>query len=159
MNNLYISHRPLYARHTAFDQSAACLSVFLKLPPGLLTQKLLKQGYQYHKLRKTFSGFYRRYYDLISKFQIGLRSLLRRGLSDLGFCGGLVCRLGRIVDSDDFSARFVEVVFHYKKIGCGIGVLQRAACLVVGLVTVGSIAFLFSCAPVGRASDSMTVPT
>ena len=29
----------------------------------LLTQKLLKQGYQYHKLRKTFSKFYRRYGD------------------------------------------------------------------------------------------------
>ena len=31
----------------------------------LLTQKLLKQGYRYHKLRKTFSKFYRRCYDLI----------------------------------------------------------------------------------------------
>ena len=29
----------------------------------LLTQKLLKQGYRYNKLRKTFSKFYRRYYD------------------------------------------------------------------------------------------------
>ena len=37
----------------------------------LLTQKLLKQGYRYHKLCKTFSKFYRRYYDLISKFQVG----------------------------------------------------------------------------------------
>ena len=46
----------------------------------LLTQKLLKQGYRYHKLRKTFSKFYRRYYDLISKFQVGLKSLLRQGL-------------------------------------------------------------------------------
>ena len=36
----------------------------------LLTQKLLKKGYRYHKLRKTFSNFYRRYYDLISKFQV-----------------------------------------------------------------------------------------
>ena len=27
-----------------------------------LTQKLLKQGYLYHKLGKTFSKFYRRYY-------------------------------------------------------------------------------------------------
>ena len=36
----------------------------------LLTQKLLKQGYRYHKLHKTFSKFYRRYYDLISKFQV-----------------------------------------------------------------------------------------
>ena len=40
----------------------------------LLTQKLLKQGYRYEK---PFSKFYRRYYDLISKFQIGLKSLLR----------------------------------------------------------------------------------
>ena len=35
----------------------------------LLTLKLLKQGYRYHKLRKTFSKFYRRYYYLRSKFQ------------------------------------------------------------------------------------------
>ena len=35
----------------------------------LITQKLLKQGYRYHKLSKTFSKFYRRYYDLIIKFQ------------------------------------------------------------------------------------------
>ena len=42
----------------------------------LLTQKLLKQGYRYHKLRKTFSKFYRRYYDLISKFQVGLKDFL-----------------------------------------------------------------------------------
>ena len=34
----------------------------------LLTLKLLKQGYRYHKLCKTFSKFYRRYYDLIMKF-------------------------------------------------------------------------------------------
>ena len=47
----------------------------------LLTQKLLKQGYRYHKLRKTFSKSYRRYYNLISKFQVGLKSLLRHGLS------------------------------------------------------------------------------
>ena len=49
----------------------------------LLTQKLLKQeSYhkltRYHKLRKTSSKFYSRYYDLISKFQVGLKSLLRQ---------------------------------------------------------------------------------
>ena len=38
----------------------------------LLPQKLLKQGYRFHKLRKTFSKLYRQYYDLISKFQVGL---------------------------------------------------------------------------------------
>ena len=38
----------------------------------LLTQKFLKQGYWYHRLCETFSKFSRRYYDLISKFQVGL---------------------------------------------------------------------------------------
>ena len=36
----------------------------------------LKQGYQYHKLCKTFSTFHPQYYDLISKFHVGLKSLL-----------------------------------------------------------------------------------
>ena len=39
----------------------------------LLTKKLLKQCYRYYKFHKTFSKFYRRYYDLISKFQVGLK--------------------------------------------------------------------------------------
>ena len=71
---------------------------------------------------------------------------MRRGLSEPAFCGDLVCGLRRIIGSGDFSAQFVGVVSHYKKVGCGIGVLQRAACLVVGPVTVGGFAFLFDCA-------------
>ena len=55
----------------------------------LLTQKPLKQGYRYHKLRKTFSKFYRRYYDLISEFQVGLKSLLRQGHSEPDFYGDM----------------------------------------------------------------------
>ena len=46
-----------------------------------LTAKLHKQGYRYHKLRKAFSKFYRRHYELISKFNVGLKSLLHQGLS------------------------------------------------------------------------------
>ena len=63
----------------------------------LLTQKLLKQGYRYHKLRKTFSKFYRQYYDLISKFQVGLKSLMRQGLSEPDFYGDLVYKLTRLL--------------------------------------------------------------
>ena len=47
----------------------------------------------------------------------------------------------------------------YKNIGYNINVLQRTACLVVNLYTVGNFAFLFNCTLVGRTSDSMTVPT
>ena len=78
----------------------------------LLTEKLLKQGYQYHKLRKIFSKLYRRYYDLISKFQIGLKSFLRQGLSEPEF---LVYKL-KIVGSNNFSLQFIKIISHYKKI-------------------------------------------
>ena len=117
----------------------------------LLTQKLLKQGYRYHKLRKTFSKFYRRYYDLISKFQVGL--------SEPDFYGDLVYKLKKIVGSNNFSAQFIKIISHYKKTGYNINVLQQTACLVVNLITVGNFAFLFNCTPVGLTSDSMMVPT
>ena len=39
-----------------------------------LTAKLLQQGYGYHKLRKTFSKFYRRHYELVSKFNSSTRT-------------------------------------------------------------------------------------
>ena len=68
----------------------------------LLSQKLLKQGYGYHKLCKTFSKFYRRYYDLISKFQVGLKSLLRQGLSEPEFSGDLEYKLKKIAGSNIF---------------------------------------------------------
>ena len=125
----------------------------------LLTQKLLKQGYRYHKLRKTFSKFYRRYYDLISKFQVGLKSLLRQGLSEPDFYGDLVYKLKKIVGSNNFSATFIKIISHYRKIGYNINVLQQTACSVVNSITVGNFAFLFNCMPVGRTSDSMMVLT
>ena len=45
-----------------------------------LTVKLLQQGYRYHRLRKTFSKFYRRHYELVSKFNAGLKTLLHQSL-------------------------------------------------------------------------------
>ena len=125
----------------------------------LLSQKLLKQGYQYHKLPKTFSKFYRRYYDLISKFQVGLKSPLRQGLSEPDFYGDLVYKLKKTVGSDNFSGLFIKIISHYKNIGYNINVLQQTESLVVNPITVGNFAFLFNCTPVGRISDSIRVPT
>ena len=50
-----------------------------------LTAKLLQQGHRYHKLRKTFSKFCRRHYELVSKFSVGLKTLLYQGLSEPEF--------------------------------------------------------------------------
>ena len=55
-----------------------------------LTAKLLQQGYRYYKLRKTFSKFYRQHYELVSKFNVGLKTLLHEGLSEPEFYGDLV---------------------------------------------------------------------
>ena len=125
----------------------------------LLTQKLFKQGYRYHKLRKTFSKFSRRYYELISKFQVGLKSLLRQGLWEPDFYDDFVYKLMKIVGSNNFSAQFIKISFHYKKSVDNINVLQQTVCLVFNQITVDNFAFLFNCTPVGRTSDSMMVPT
>ena len=49
----------------------------------VLTAKLLRQGYRYHKLRKAFSKFHRRHFDIVSKYNVGLKTLLLQGLSNL----------------------------------------------------------------------------
>ena len=55
---------------------------------------------------------------LISKlFQVGLKSLLRQGLSEPDFYGDLVYKMKKIVGSNNFSAQFVKIISHYKKIG------------------------------------------
>ena len=113
----------------------------------------------YHKLCKTFSKFYRRYYDFISKFQVGLKSLLRHRLLEPKFYGDLVCKLKKIVGSYNFSAQFIKIISHYKKIGYNINILQQTASLMVNQITVDNFAFCFNCTLVGRTSDSMMVQT
>ena len=75
------------------------------------------------------------------------------------FYGDLVYKLKKIVDSNNFSAQFIKISSHFKKIGYNINVMQQTACLVVNPITVGNFAFLFNCMEVGQTSDSMTVPT
>ena len=57
--------------------------------------------------RKSFSKFYRQLYDLISKFQIELKSLSRQWLSEPEFYGDLVYKLKKIVGSYICSAQFI----------------------------------------------------
>ena len=84
-----------------------------------------QQGYWYHKLRKTFSKFYRRHYELVSKFNVGLKPLLHQGLSEPEFYGDLVYKLkikneGRA----DFSVQFRKIIVRYKRIGYNINIMR-----------------------------------
>ena len=56
----------------------------------VLTAKLLRQGYRYHKLSKAFSKFYRRHFDLVSKYNVGLKTLLLQGISEPVVYGDLM---------------------------------------------------------------------
>ena len=72
----------------------------------------LQQGYWYHKLRKTFSKFYRRHYELVSKFNVGLKTLLHQGLSEPEFYGDLVYKFkNKIVGRADFSDQFKKLLY------------------------------------------------
>ena len=124
-----------------------------------LTAKLLQQGYWYHKLRKTFSKFYGRHYELVSKFSVGLKTLLYQGLSEPEFYGDLVSKFKKIVGRADFSNQFKKIIVRYKHIGYNINIMRKSACLVFNPITVSNIASLFNCTPVGRASDTMMAPT
>ena len=124
-----------------------------------LTAKLLQQGYRYHKLRKTFSKFYRRHYELVFKFNIGLKTLLHQGLKEPEFYGDLVYKFENIVGRVDFSDQFRKIIVRYKRIGYNINIMRQSACLVFNPITVNNFASLFNCTPVGRASDSMMAPT
>ena len=122
-----------------------------------LTAKLLQGGYRYHKLRKTFSKFYRRHYELVSKFSVGLKTLLHQGLSEPEFYGDLVYK--NTVGRADFSDQFRKIIARYKRIGYNINIMRQSACLVFNPGTVNNFASLFNCTPMGRASDSMMAPT
>ena len=54
---------------------------------------------------------------MISKFQAGLKSLLRQGLSEPDFYDDLVYKLKKIVGYNNFSAQFIKIISRYKKIG------------------------------------------
>ena len=117
-----------------------------------------KQGYRYHKLRKTFSKFYRRHYELISKYNVGLKTLFSEGLSEPEFYGVLVYKK-KLIGINDFSFQFRKIITRYRRIGYNLNVMRQSACLVFNPIMVGNYAAFFNCTPEGRASDSMMSPT
>ena len=120
----------------------------------VLTAKCLRQGYRYHTLRKAFSKLYRRYFDIVSKYNVGLKTLLLQGLSELEFYGDLVDTFRIIIGKKDFPYHFKKISVRHKKIGYNISVLRQMACLVVNSIKVNSCAYLFNCTTVGRTSNN-----
>ena len=117
----------------------------------VLTAKLSRQGYRYYKIRKAFSKFYRRHIDIVSKYNVGLKTLLLQDLSEPEFYGDLKYKFRKLIGKNDFPYHFKKIIVRYEKIGYNIDVLRQTACL--HPVKVNSSAYLFYCTTVGRASD------
>jgi len=47
----------------------------------------LKQGFLYHKIRKTFAKFYNRHFDLVEQFNSSLIKFIEEGISHPHFYG------------------------------------------------------------------------
>ena len=89
----------------------------------------------------------------MSKFNVGLKTLLLQGLSEPEFYGDLVNNFRKIIGKNKFPYHFKMIIVRYKKIGYNINVLQQTTCLVVNPISVNSFAYLFNCTTVGRTSD------
>ena len=105
-----------------------------------LTAKLLQKGYRFHKLRKTFSKFFGRHYELDSKFNVGLKTLLHQGLSEPEFHGDLVYRFKTIVGRADFSVQLKKNIVRYKRIRYDINIMRQSACSAFNPITVNNYA-------------------
>ena len=72
--------------------------------------------------------------------------------------GDLVYKFNKLIGRNDFSFQFRKIITSYRSIGYNLKVMQQSACLVFNLIMVDCYAAFFTCAPVGRASDSMIAP-
>jgi len=60
------------------------------------SRKLLKQGFLYHKLRKTFAKFYNRHFDLVEQFNSTLIKLIEKGISHPHFYGDFLKKIKKV---------------------------------------------------------------
>ena len=118
---------------------------------GLFPTKFMINAtrHRYDKLRKAFSKVYRHHSDLVSKFNVGLKSLLQQGLSEPEFYGDLVYKFRKIYACNDFSTQLRKIVLRYKKIGYNINCIRQTACMVVNPITANNFASLFNCTQAG----------
>ena len=93
------------------------------------------------------------------KYNIGLKTLLQEGISELIFNGDLVYKFKRIIGKPSFSDQFKKIVKRYIRVGYNLDIMRQSACLVLNPNTIYIYAFLFNCTTVGQASDSMAALT
>ena len=100
-------------------------TLYTTLPHNLIKEKLInliewtfkREGSPYIACneRQAFK-FYRRHYELVSKLNVGLKTLLHQGLSEPAFYGDLVYKFKKIIGRVDFTDQFRKIIVRYKRI-------------------------------------------
>ena len=94
---------------------------------------------------------------LISKFNVGLKTLLREGRSEPEFYGDLVYRFKKLKGKNDFSFQFRKIITRYRRLGYNLNVMRQSACLVFNPIMVDNYTAFFPRRWVGR--QTMMAPT
>ena len=129
-----VPRRPSYGVYISqlirFDRASSHVTDFNNRNK-FLTAKLLKQCYRYHKLRKAFSKFYRRHFELIEKYHVSLTKLMQQGICNPEFYGDLVYKFKKIIGNPNFSNLFKRIVNPFKRAGYSLDIMRQTACLVL----------------------------
>ena len=155
----YVPRRPSYgvyiSQRIRFARASSHVTDFNNRNK-VLTSKLLKQVYRYQKLRKAFSKFYRRHFELFEKYHVSLKKLMQQGICNPEFYGDLVHKFKKSIGNPNFSDLFKRIVNRFKRAGYTLDIIRQTSCLVFNPIMVEGYAALFSCTAVVQASDTMT---
>ena len=120
-----------------------------------ITSKLLSQGYRYHKLRKTFGKFFRRYAELLLKYgQVTFTEFVSKGISHPPFYGDLIYKLRRIKNDTNCLASSKRIIGRILKRKYDPIVVRRTVCMVLGPSTVYNLHTLFHCTLTNQAGGT-----
>ena len=145
---MFLAHRAMVYMFLSLFVLQECV---LMLITSTTETYLLKHGYRYDKIRKAFSKVYS---VLIFKYKIGLKTLLKQGISESIFYGDLVYIFKKNVGNPRLSDQFKTIIKRYKKVGYNLYIMRQSACLVLNPITVYSYGFLG-----GSDLDSMAALT
>ena len=57
-----------------------------------------------------------KYFLIVSKYNVGLKTLLLQGLSEPEFYGDLVYKFRKIIGKNDFPYHFKKIIVRYKRL-------------------------------------------
>ena len=90
------------------------------------------QAFGINIFKQTASKFFLSPTELVSKFNVGSKSLLQQGLSEQEFH---LLKCTKIISTPDFDEHIRKVIMRYTRIGFNFNVIRQSECLVFNPVT------------------------